>query len=481
MGRNFTLNSGGLTGFLFVLTAITLTAADWPGFRGGASQSASSPETGLLQEWPADGPPLRWITRVDEGYGQPAVVNGVIYIGGKPQGQHLALRALRLADGSVIWSSPSPSPGGSSPTPYVSNGLVYWNGGRRLFAFDAAAGTTVWSVEVATAGEMPDGWRDTTGYGPDHGSLMVAQNKVFYTTGFPNAPVIALDAKTGAVLWRCHGATEANMRGWSSPVVVFHNGRDLVLAQTLHHLLGIDAGSGRVLWERDVFGFDKNGKRPANALGNGPIYADGHIFVSSSYSGNPGIGFLVSEDGATLTEAYRTRAIWPTQDSMLRVGHMIFGTGSLTKEECQADPGLLVNGMPIADFLKHRGEKDPWPWDHAPRMVCMDLRTGKPLGVLMGKERGIEQGVYGSMMLVYADGRLYGTMSGGPRQMMLYEATPAMTVRGRFELPVESELASGKREKVGWHYFTAPVIADGRLLIRRNTDLLCYDVRGIPK
>jgi hypothetical protein len=288
---------------------------------------------------------------------------------------------------------------------------------------------------------------------------------------------MALDARTGAPAWRCQGVKEAQMRGWSSPMVVRRGGRDLVLAQTLHHLLGIDAASGKVLWEWDVFGFDKNGKRPNNALGNAPVLHGDLLYVASAYPGNPGFGFQLAADGASVTEAYRSVAVRPLQESMVRVGNLVFGAGGVSKADCAANPALLVNGQPLAEYLKQRGPKERDPWDSIPRLVCMDLRTGQPLGVALGTEWGLEDCCYGGMMLVYADGRLYGTVSGGPRLMMLYEPTPALTLRGRFELPIDSVTASGKGK--GWIY-TAPVISGGRLLIRRNADLLCYDASANP-
>ena len=36
----------------------TLTAADWPTFRGGPERTDISSETGLLKQWPEGGPPL---------------------------------------------------------------------------------------------------------------------------------------------------------------------------------------------------------------------------------------------------------------------------------------------------------------------------------------------------------------------------------------------------------------------------------------
>lgn len=43
-------------------------AADWPQWRG-PNRDGISPETGLLKEWPKDGPPLAWkITNLGTGF-----------------------------------------------------------------------------------------------------------------------------------------------------------------------------------------------------------------------------------------------------------------------------------------------------------------------------------------------------------------------------------------------------------------------------
>src|SRR5262245_47127401 len=46
----------------FAASAAVLRAGDWPSFRG-PDRSAVSKETGLLKEWPAEGPPLVWETK----------------------------------------------------------------------------------------------------------------------------------------------------------------------------------------------------------------------------------------------------------------------------------------------------------------------------------------------------------------------------------------------------------------------------------
>src|SRR5690348_6660925 len=72
---------------LLALVAVTLAFSLAPGARGdywpqwqGPNRDAVSKETGLLKEWPKDGPPLAWkIKALGGGYSAPSVAAGRIY------------------------------------------------------------------------------------------------------------------------------------------------------------------------------------------------------------------------------------------------------------------------------------------------------------------------------------------------------------------------------------------------------------------
>jgi hypothetical protein len=86
------------------LAGTTATAGDWPGWRG-PGREAVSPEKGLLQEWPAGGPPLLWAASgLGTGFSGLAVVGDRIFtIGDKDGAQHVL--ALNRADGTLTWSA----------------------------------------------------------------------------------------------------------------------------------------------------------------------------------------------------------------------------------------------------------------------------------------------------------------------------------------------------------------------------------------
>src|SRR5215813_13942984 len=55
-------------------------AADWPQWRG-PDRSGISKETGLLKEWPKEGPKLVWeVKGIGYGFSTPAIVGGKIYL-----------------------------------------------------------------------------------------------------------------------------------------------------------------------------------------------------------------------------------------------------------------------------------------------------------------------------------------------------------------------------------------------------------------
>ncbi|MEX2026622.1 MAG: PQQ-binding-like beta-propeller repeat protein, partial [Pirellulaceae bacterium] len=137
---------------------IYASAADWPQYRGPTRNDVSA-ETGLLQAWPAEGPPLLW-TYADAGigYSGPAIVGDRLYtIGGRGDTEHLiALDPASVKDGSVTeaWSTTVGQTfqwegnrwsAGPSSTPTVDGDLVYALGGMGdLLCVNTATGKEVW-------------------------------------------------------------------------------------------------------------------------------------------------------------------------------------------------------------------------------------------------------------------------------------------------------------------------------------------------
>src|SRR5436309_3634380 len=95
-----------------LLVAITLGiscviagAADWPQWRG-PQRNGISQETGLLKEWPKDGPKLNWkVADAGKGYSTPAVVGDRLFLLGNDGLENEFVEALSVKDGKRIWST----------------------------------------------------------------------------------------------------------------------------------------------------------------------------------------------------------------------------------------------------------------------------------------------------------------------------------------------------------------------------------------
>src|SRR5687767_11354441 len=109
-------------------------AADWPQWQG-PDRNAVSKETGLLKEWPTEGPPLAWkASGIGRGMGGIAVSKGQIYTTGDDGDVTAWLYALNESDGKPIWKAEigrGGNPGnmfkpfGPRATPTIDGGQIY--------------------------------------------------------------------------------------------------------------------------------------------------------------------------------------------------------------------------------------------------------------------------------------------------------------------------------------------------------------------
>ena len=126
------------------LLASTLSADDWPSWRG-PNRDGISAEKGLLSEWSEEGPKLLW--QVDKvlgrGFSSIVIADGRIFAMGNVDGKcHLI--ALSKKDGKKLWSTPV---GGGDPncTATVDDDRVYALGREGDFVCcDVDTGNVLW-------------------------------------------------------------------------------------------------------------------------------------------------------------------------------------------------------------------------------------------------------------------------------------------------------------------------------------------------
>jgi outer membrane protein assembly factor BamB len=409
-----------------VAVAVTSThiaiSADWPQWRG-PHRDGISQESGLLGEWPADGPKLLWrIDDAESGYGTPAVVGDRFYITCNKGMDDEFVRDYAVVDGAQIWSTrigkvgnPDQQPpfAAARSTPTVDGGQVYVLGSDGdLARVDAATGKIAWTKNVRSEfGGKPGTWAYSE-------SPLVDGDVLVCSPGGPDATLVALDKRTGNVIWKCP-VPEADDAGYSSAIVVNAAGRKQYIQFLSKGVVGVDAETGKFLWR-----YDGTGKGPANAPT--PVAHENLVYTAAGRVGGGLVELKNSGDGITAEQVYMERGLPFSLGGSVLVDGYLYGT---TNE-----------GLVCANFAK---------------------------GDTKWKEKSV-----GTGSLCYAGGRLY--IHGDDDQVVLVEPSPdEYREKGRFKLPNQPEHTRGPMEKA-WTY---PVVASGRLYIRDLGTIWCYEVK----
>ncbi len=404
-----------LSTLALLTTLLTASAApgDWPTWRGPKRDGIST-ETGLLKTWPKEGPPLAWkATGLGTGYSSVAVADGrVVTMGDGPDGARVLAFDLK---GKELWQSETlGKPGGNYPgtrcTPAIDGGLIYALGQFGDFVcLDAKTGKVQWSKSLQKDfGGGFAGWNYTE-------SPLVDGNKVLLTPGGKQGTMVALDKKTGALLWQSKQWTDR--AAYSSIVPSDFGGKRHYVQFTEESVAGIEATTGNLLWRAP--------RRGATASIPTPVLSGNLVFVTSGY----GVGCNLFK---------------------LKPDSSVIGT-----EEVYANKNIVNHHGGVILLGKHLyGHSDSGGW------TCMEMSSGE----VAWKNGGVGKGA-----VAYADGHLYCRSEGGKGNIALIEATTTGYVeKGRFEQP----------DRSGKNSWAHPVIAGGKLYLRDMDVLLCYDVKA---
>ena len=201
-----------VTPLVIQLLCQTLSAAqlDWPQWRG-PNRDGLSTETGLLKEWPKDGPPLLWKANgLGVGFSGISVAGQRIFtMGERPSANHVL--ALDRADGKILWLTSfgkTGAPGwggfaGPRATPTVDGSLVYALGQYgEVICVNAQDGKEVWRKHLTAdfGGPLVE-W----GFSE---SPLVDGDQVMSTPGGPKGTMVALNKKTGDLIWQTKDWTD---------------------------------------------------------------------------------------------------------------------------------------------------------------------------------------------------------------------------------------------------------------------------------
>lgn len=404
-----------LSAVLLLTLVFNSTAApgDWPTWRGPKRDGIST-ETGLLKQWPAGGPPLAWkINGCGTGYSSVAVMDGmVVTMGDGPDGARVL--AFSAKDGRPVWQTevigkPGGNYAGTRCTPAIDGGLIYALGQFGDFVcVDGKSGKVLWSKSLQKDfGGNYAGWNYTE-------SPLVDGDKVLITPGGRQGTMVALNKKTGVLIWQSKQWTDG--AAYSSIVPSDFGGKRHYVQFTEQSVAGIDAATGSLVWRAP--------RKGATASIPTPVLSGDLVYVTSGY----GVG-------CNLFKLQRAGSVIASQE--------VYANKSMVNHH----GGVILIGQHVY------GHSDSGGW------TSMDLRTG----TVAWSNKGVGKGA-----IAYADGHFYCRSEGGQGTVALIEATPSgYKEKGRFNQPDRSKQNS-------WAH---PVIANGKLYLRDMDVLLCYDVK----
>lgn len=408
-----------------IITVLVLTAGgmvradDWPQWRG-PHRDGISQEKGLLQQWPQEGPKLLWeANAIGFGFATPSVVADHLYLLSNKGLDDEFVAALSVTDGKPLWTARLGRVGNPNQQPN-------YPAARSTPTVDSDVLYALGSDGDLVCLQINDGkerWRKNVrkDFGGQPGTWAYAESplvdgdKLVCTPGGPDATIVALNKSDGQVIWKC-AVPGGDQAAYSSIVVADVDGAKQYVQFLQHGVVGVDANSGKFLWRYDQ---TANGS-PANIPT--PVAHDAYVYTGASMSGG-GLVKLTSTAGAVSAQPVYFDKKLPT---------------------------AIGGSVLIGDYLYGATARS---------IMCVQFATG----TVKWQDRGI-----GAASVLYADRRLY--LHGEDGAVALVEATPGgYHEKGRFTPPDQPDRGNAK----AWAY---PVVANGKMYIRDQNMLWCYDV-----
>jgi outer membrane protein assembly factor BamB len=259
-------------------------------------------------------------------------------------------------------------------------------------------------------------------------SLLLQDDKVFYTPGGPKTTVVALDRNTGNTIWE--SSTLADTSAYASPLMVNWGGKQIVVTLLQDHLVGVDASTGKILWKFKYSALSPEegykiwpGAPQTNAIT--PLFKEGSLYITGGYN-HVGAMFRLAEDATSIAMVWTDTTLDCHHGGVVTTGGYIYGSGW---------------------FDNARGN-----W------CCIDWKTGKPAYSVKWNTKG---------SIILADGLLYCYEEKNGNVALVKPDPAGFDVISTFKVPL------GK----GPHW-SHPSIRDGILYIRHGDALMAYDIKA---
>jgi len=299
----------------FSLIAGRLFAADWLHYRGPSANGVASESVNLP---PSGAAKVLWRAKVGVGTASSVVAGGRLYTSGHEAGSEW-VRCLNAATGAVVWAhhyavslDPNLFEGGSRSTPTISgDGLYVLSHEGHVTCLDASSGAVRWQKHlVRDFGGRKPGW----GFS---GAPLVDGSRVILDCGGSASSTVALDARSGQLLWKSGG----DPAGYASPLILDVDGRRTLVLLKGGALVGLDPENGTQWWRHPwSTSYDVNAATPVQVAPN-------RLLISSGYNAGAAV---VEVSSGRAQEVWRNKNLRCHINSPVLWGDVVFGVDGNT-------------------------------------------------------------------------------------------------------------------------------------------------------
>ena len=412
-------------GLALLLVSGSVGAQSPYGWRGPERNGVYSEETGLLKEWPKEGPKMLWETlEIGKGYSSPVIVGDRLYVTGMNEDETREVFYAFSLDGKMLYKTDYGKPWTDTypetrTTPTIEDGKAYViSGSGEIVCLNTADGKEVWRVDGGTKFE-----RVTGKWGTSECPL-VFDGKLIYSPGGNKTTIVALDAQTGETIWESDPLGEHG--SYVSPQLVMNNGIFKIIGMTGRSVYGVNPETGKIDWTFKEFSRKPEDlKSGEEFIGtNTPIYDNGSFFAGDDVGA---FKLRLNVDGTKADLAWRNN-----------------------------DFGTFHGGAVLVDGVIYGANWNDSPGD----WLAVDWKTGET------KYAAAWPGGGGKGSIISADGMLY-----------MYDERRGMVALARpnpEKLDIVSQFRINKGSGPHWAH---PVINNGVLYIRHGEMLRAYQVK----
>ena len=441
----------------FSVSCHVAVCEDWPGFLGPQANGVSS-ETGLLDRWPSNEPPIIWQKQIGTGYGAVSVRGDIVVLHHRLANEEI-VEGFEAATGKSIWDYSYPSHfidpygynNGPRSTPLLTAERCYTLGAEgKLLCLELKTGKLIWQRDTGVDWDVPPAF-----FGVGSSPILDGNKLIVMVGGQTNSGVVAFDPATGKTLWESVGEKNWQgqpMRGWrgeptvnwqkwekqasySTPVAASIHGQRQILCLMRQGLVSVNPTNGDVNFS---FWFRSPVNDSVNAMD--PVVVDDLILISAAYYKIGSVLLKVKPDGKGVDEVWRSTSLeihWTTP---------IYHDGYLYAFSGRNEPDAHFRSVEFKTGKVMWDRDESWP----PHSTTIPA-------------------VYGRGSAILADGRLIVLGEGG--LLGMFKPDP--------EKP--QELCQFQVSQLHYPCWAAPVLSNKRLFLRSEDALVCLELSATPK